>query len=67
MQSGFLFIAFLSFSLEREGKEGAAACGLDRCKLPRGQGEGRAGLSWLQKHLLPWEHDEKQEKNTEEG
>lgn len=28
---------------------------------------GWTGLNWLQEHLLPWESEEKQEKNTEEG
>lgn len=28
---------------------------------------GWTGLNWLQEHLLPWESEEKQEKNTVEG
>lgn len=28
---------------------------------------GWTGLNWLQEHLLPWESEEKQEKNKEEG
>lgn len=45
--------------------EGATAHGLDRCKLPRGQGV--TGLNWLRESSLPRENEDKQEKNTGEG
>lgn len=42
--------------------EGTTARGLDRCKLPGGQGV--TGLNWLREHSLPQESEDKQEKGN---
>lgn len=60
-----IYCPLIILTRKEGGKVQRPMLGLDRCKLPRGQGV--TGLNWLQESSLPRESEDKQEKNTGEG
>lgn len=61
---GSLIYCLLIIITRKEWGKAQPPRGLDRCKLPGGQGV--TGLNWLWERSLPRENEDKQEKNTGE-